>query len=70
MAKPTIIVPNLHLVSHQVKNANNLTSSKAALVITEPELEENPALLVDTVARVIEDSKTKESWLTISPNYQ
>ncbi|HOR23373.1 MAG TPA: glycosyltransferase, partial [Candidatus Saccharibacteria bacterium] len=60
MAKPTIIVPNPYLAGgHQVKNANNLTSSKAALVITEPELEENPALLVDTVARVIEDSKTK-----------
>jgi UDP-N-acetylglucosamine--N-acetylmuramyl-(pentapeptide) pyrophosphoryl-undecaprenol N-acetylglucosamine transferase len=56
--KTLIIIPN-HLLTggHQLKNANELRDSNAAIVITESEIKKDPKILYRNVARLLKDNK-------------
>ena len=61
-AKPTIIVPNPLLTGgHQLKNAIAYTEKNAAICVTEEQIEEDSAVLVDqTIALLKDDLKQAE----------
>lgn len=61
MAKPTIIIPNGRLTGgHQLKNAAVYSEKQAAVVINEDELDATPHVLVETVARLINNPTERE----------
>lgn len=61
MAKPTIIIPNGNLTGgHQLKNAAVYSDKQAVVVVTEDELDSAPAVLVETVTRLIEHPAERE----------
>lgn len=58
LAKPTILVPNPILAGgHQTINAEKLAINKAAMVLSEDELQKQPFLLSETVDKLVEDQK-------------
>lgn len=61
--KPVIIVPGMHL-SDQIKNAQMFLEKKAALVLEEPKLRNNPELLFETITKLWKDQHLKDSLAT------
>jgi UDP-N-acetylglucosamine--N-acetylmuramyl-(pentapeptide) pyrophosphoryl-undecaprenol N-acetylglucosamine transferase len=54
--KPVILVPNPILAGgHQSKNAKSLEVNRAALIISEQQLDDNPDTLLDTIKNLLED---------------
>ncbi len=61
LKKPTILVPFERLPGgHQVKNADRLAAAKAASVIYDSKMVQNPTLLLDEIRRLIRSPKTRE----------
>lgn len=56
LAKPTIIIPNAKLVGgHQIKNAKVYKDAKAAVVLDENLLENNPKLIYEEAKKLIDN---------------
>jgi UDP-N-acetylglucosamine--N-acetylmuramyl-(pentapeptide) pyrophosphoryl-undecaprenol N-acetylglucosamine transferase len=54
LARPAILVPNIYLTGgHQLKNAKVYVDKKAAVIIDDLKLEEDPSLLVSTIAELL-----------------
>lgn len=54
LARPAILVPNTYLTGgHQLKNAQVYADKKAAVIIDDIKMEEDPALLVSTIADLL-----------------
>jgi len=54
LGKPTIIVPNEILTGgHQVKNAEVYKKAKAAMIVSERELDASPLVLVDAINAIL-----------------
>ncbi len=59
LAKPTILVPNAYLTGgHQLKNAAAFSEDDAVIVLDEAKLEEQPALLAETIKQLLRDKDT------------
>lgn len=60
--KPCVVIPNPVLTGgHQLQNAQYLAAKHAAVVVSEPELEENPNVLAARVSNLLKDDKERSS---------
>jgi UDP-N-acetylglucosamine--N-acetylmuramyl-(pentapeptide) pyrophosphoryl-undecaprenol N-acetylglucosamine transferase len=61
MEKATIIIPNPMLTGgHQLKNAAVYADAGAAIVLDEDELKKRPAILLDALSKLLEDSAARK----------
>jgi len=61
--KATILVPNAQLTGdHQTKNAKVYADAGAAIVLSEEAIEQNPALLVDTLTRLLKNADERAAY--------
>jgi UDP-N-acetylglucosamine--N-acetylmuramyl-(pentapeptide) pyrophosphoryl-undecaprenol N-acetylglucosamine transferase len=61
LAKPTILVPNAYLTAgHQLKNAAVYAEKDAAIVLDEKKLEDDPGLLVSSLAELLSNPAKKQ----------
>lgn len=61
--KATILVPNAQLTGdHQTKNAKVYADAGAALVISEDAIAQNPALLIDTLTRLLKNADERTAY--------
>lgn len=70
LSKPTILIPNAKLSGgHQLKNAEVYQKSRAAIVVNEDDLVENPNIIVDAVSNVFSDKKGTEKMARIFSSF-
>lgn len=61
LSKPTILIPNGNLTGgHQLKNAAIYEEARAAVVVREPAIEDNPAALAETIKQLLSDETMME----------
>lgn len=61
LKKPTIIIPNAQLVAgHQLKNAKVYRDSLAAVVLTEDEMDKDPAALAKNILTLLRSPRVRE----------
>ena len=62
LAKPTILVPNAALTGgHQIKNAAVYEDAKAAIVLVEDEVVDQPQMLLDAVNQLLDNPKDTQA---------
>ena len=70
LAKPTILIPNAKLTGgHQLKNADVYDKAKAAVVINEEKMVDNPQILVKAVDELLSNSERAQKMSKIFSSF-